>query len=131
MDQLGKKRWLRQRGRIIEIPRLFFHLGIRFAMFPYISRVALYIPCGPFIILLAYNIEKNHDAASMEKTTALKDGVLVDFLKNVLARLFKEVHKRDYSKESHINQFSIRVEKQIERLARLKTYYDNEEIILP
>ncbi len=44
-----------------------------------------------------------------------------------LARLFKEVHKKEYSKVDYVKQFSIRVEKQLERLARLKAYYETED----
>ncbi len=44
-----------------------------------------------------------------------------------LAKLFKEVHKKEYSKENYAKQFSIRVDKQIERLARLKAYYETED----
>nr|MDO8087257.1 phosphoenolpyruvate carboxykinase (GTP) [Candidatus Sigynarchaeum springense] len=44
-----------------------------------------------------------------------------------LARLFKEIHKKEYSKADYVKQFTIRVEKQLERLARIKTYYETED----
>ncbi|MBN2151457.1 MAG: phosphoenolpyruvate carboxykinase (GTP) [Candidatus Lokiarchaeota archaeon] len=44
-----------------------------------------------------------------------------------LARLFKEMLGKEYSKDDYTKQFSIRVEKQLERLARLKVYYETED----
>ncbi|NMC05321.1 MAG: phosphoenolpyruvate carboxykinase (GTP) [Candidatus Lokiarchaeota archaeon] len=44
-----------------------------------------------------------------------------------LAKLFKDVLKKEYTKDAYTKQFSIRVDKQLERLARIKAYYEAED----
>nr|MDO8111388.1 phosphoenolpyruvate carboxykinase (GTP) [Candidatus Sigynarchaeota archaeon] len=44
-----------------------------------------------------------------------------------LKRLFKETLKKEYSKEAYNKQFSVRVEKIQERIARIKKFYEDED----
>lgn len=43
-----------------------------------------------------------------------------------IRRLFKEVLKRDYSREDYVQQFTVRVNESIEKIDRIKKIYETD-----